>query len=417
MGFGSLLRKARNIGPSVNLPGIGNISAADVLSGGMTKQADAALPHAQDMFRDTPVVGKALDADSSADIAAGQQQDALGKAQAYQERMYGEATGHLDPYYQMGQNAMLGTMGEDGTRTGGLVSDINSGKYLQDEFSYGGQQPDEFNYRGQQPEAFNYGGTGQQGQLNYRDQQKGQLDYSGGPVDRSIESYMKDDPSLAWQQEQMEKMRNRQGAAKGRWGGGATFREMNRDTAGLLSQDYANRFERGRLERQADVDTETAGYDRSKYGTELYNLAEQSNFDRAGSSLDRRNLAEQEGYNRYSDAQDYAIDRDQTGYDRASDMYDYNTAREQNAYNRTAGEYGLRNERLQNALNQKTALARFGPEMATAMSNAALGQGSTMADFAIQQGNVGASATMAGGNQFGKLLDMAGGAAKLYGAT
>ena len=446
MGLSSLLRKARNIGPSIDNPFSGDkISPIDLITMGATKGARDVTPQAQDVFRDTPIVGNLIDAESSADIAAGQQSNALNQAQEYQERMFKQAQGMLSPYADVGQNAMLGTMGEDGVRSGGLVNDINSGKYLQDDFSYGGTQP-EFSYGGKQVGAFDYKGPQMSSSVGYGGQQpdafnyqgagqQGQLDYSGAPVDRSIESYMKNDPSMAWQQEQMEKMINRQGAAKGRWGGGGTFREMNRETARLLSQDYANRFNRASMERGADVGAERDKYGRALTGLYLQNQAEQSGYNRStgeygmnvareqdayGRALTDTNLGNQSAQNLYDQAQygyQTGVDRERDAYGRTVDQYGMNRDREQNMYNRATSEYGMKNERLQNALAQQTAIANLGPQMAQSMANAALGQGSNLSNLAIQGGNANAAATMAQGNQFGKLLEMAGGAAKLYGAT
>jgi len=352
----------------------------------------------RDVVRDVPVLGDLLGQESSAEIAAGEQTSALNDARAYQERMYGEAKGHLDPYSDIGRSYM------DKLNTG-----IAEGQFLQDDFSYGGSQPtfnysgtqpDAFNYSGpsmlskvaydgSQPDAFNYQGAGQSGSLdytgqqgfdtgytgqqaagmNYTGQQGFDTGYTGGPNQRSIESYMQDDPSLAWQQEQMEKAINRQGAAKGRWGGGATAREMMRETSGLLSQDYANRFNRASMERAADVGSEQEMYGRSLTGLDLRNLAEKSSYDRsstaferanlaeesmynrAGESLDRRNLAEQNAYDRAGSAFERANLAEQSQYNRASDQYKYDTDRENQAYRRAFDNTTMGNLASEQAFN------------------------------------------------------------------
>jgi hypothetical protein len=243
---------------------------------------------------------------------------------------------------------------------------------------------------------------------------------------------MQDDPSLDWQQEQMEKMINRQGAAKGRWGGGATAREMNRETAGLLSQDYANRFSRGRQERDAAVGAERDRYGRSLTGLDIANRAEASDYDRAtsqygmdvareqdayGRSLTDTNLANQAARDMYDQAQygyQTGVDREADAYGRATDMYDRESAREQGLYGRALKDYEIRGENIQNELNQKTAMANYGPRFATAMSNAALGQGTALSDLSIQQGNVAAASTMAQGTPWGNAFNLGKEGLKMY---
>ena len=420
----------------------------------------SALDAGRDLVRDVPVLGNLFGQESSAERAAAQQQEALGQAQQYQEKMYQEAKGMLSPYQKMGQDILLGTpetqyttiktpFGEQKiptgvTRSGGLVDRITGGEFVQDDFSYSGQKPS-FDYQGKPMGAFDYQGKGQQGSVGYQGQQpkfdyqgagqKGTIDYSGGPVDRSIESYMKDDPSLAWQQEQMEKMLNRQAAAGGRWGGGGTAREMMRETSGLLSQDYANRFNRAAQERQAAVGAERDKYGRAVDATTLANLAEQSAYGRASDQYNRDVLADQTAYNRAltdvnlaNQAEQAQYGRDQyayqTGVDREADMYGRavdqygrDVSAEQTDYNRAVQQYGIQGQNLQNQLNQLTALANYGPATAQAMANAAIGQGSSLSDLAIQQGNVAANATMAGGNQLAKILEMGGDIAKIAGAA
>jgi hypothetical protein len=495
MGLGSLLRKARNVGPSVTLPGIGKVAIADVMTGGMTKQASVAQPYVEDLVRDVPVAGDIVGVDSSAEIAQQQQQEALGQAQAQREKSFDEAQKYLSPYRTMGESVLFGADG-----SGGMLDRVKGGDFVQGDFSYtgsqpkfsyGGTRPSEFSYGGQglaskvgyggqQPDQFSYGGQGQQGQLNYTGQQGSDTGYTGsqsydtgytgGPVDRSIESYMKDDPSLAWQQEQMEKMLERRAAAKGGFGGGAIEREMLRETAGLLSQDYGNRFNRAQQERMADVSGERDQYGRSLTDLNLRNIAERSDYDRAGTALDRANLAEQSQYGRASTAFDRAnlaeqsqydraanqygmdvsreqdaygraltdtnmgnlasqdaynraqygyqtgVDREQDAYNRATQQHGFNVTQEQQDYNRALSQYGIEGQNLANEYGQLSKLASFGPQMAQAMANAQLGHGSSLSDLAIQGGNVNASATMANANQLGKLMELGGSAAQLYAA-
>ena len=402
---------------------------------------DTILDVGRDVVRDVPVVGGLLGQESSATQAANQQTESLNDARAYQEKMYGETQKYLDPYLQMGQNAMLGTLNEDGMRSGGLYNDINAGKYQQDDFNYSGNKP-EFSHDGQTMGAFNYGGPQMSSNVDYSGSQPDQFSYSGagqqgnlgytvGPVDRSIESYMKDDPSLAYQQEMMEKAINRQGAAKGRWGGGATGREMMRETAGLLSQDYSNRFNRASQERMADVGTEQNRYSRSLTNLGLQNQAEQSQYNRAtgqygmdvarerdayGRALTDTNMGNASAQNMYDQAQygyQTGVNDEQNIYNRAVQQYGMQSDRESDLYNRAVQQYGMQGQNLQNALNQQTSMANYGPQMATTLSNAALGQGSALSDLAIQQGNINANATLANGNQTAKLLEMSGSIAKL----
>jgi hypothetical protein len=429
----------------------------DTVTGGNV--GDKVKDVGRDTVRDVPVLGKVFGQESSEEIAARKQTEAIDDARGYQERMYGEAKGYLDPYRSMGDEVLFGkqqyrtqkvpsgfnpftkevTYKEIQVpigRSGGLQDRILGGDFVQDDFSYSGTQP-QFSYSGQQPEAFKYGGPSMMSKVAYEGQQvdpfsysgqgqQGQLDYTGKPIDRSIESYMQDDPSLAWQQEQMEKAINRQGAAKGRWGGGATAREMMRETSGLLSQDYGNRFQRAAQERGAAVGAERDTYGRSLTALDLMNQAEQSQYgrtmDKYGLDVDRErdaygrsltdtqmgNLAAQDAYNRAQYGYQTGVDRERDAYGRSTQQYGFDRDREQQQYGRVRDEYEL---------NQLTELAKYGPQMSQAMANAALGQGTSLSDLAIQQGNVNAASTMAQGNQFGKLLDMLGKGAEVYGAS
>lgn len=445
------------------------------VGGGLSDAGGALLSGGRDLVRDVPLVGGLLGQESTEEQAIRSQKDASNAAIAAQQEAFNKAQSYLDPYRQMGENVFLGkeqfdSEGKSLGRSGGLSDRIQGGEFLQDKFSYGGeqpnfsysgQQPDAFkyggptmassvNYSGQQPDAFNYGGAGQQGKLDYQGQQQGQLDYQGGPIDRSIESYMKDDPSLAWQQEQMEKAINRQGAAKGRWGGGATGREMMRETAGLLSQDYGNRFNRASQERLADVGTEIDQYGRSLTGLGLQNQAEQSNYNRAGMALDRSNMAEQSDYLRSTGEYGMGVDREQRGYDRAytdtnlanqaaqdaynrqqygyesgvdrerdaygraTQQYGFDVNREQNQYGRATDDYARTGANMQNKLNQLTGLANYGPQMSQSMSNAMLGHATNINDMSMNQANAEAAARLSGGNTLTNLLNLGKGGMDIY---
>ena len=367
------------------------------------------------------------------------QTQALNQARDYQREMYNESKGYLSPYKTAGDNVMFGEeqFDQEGNltgRSGGLMGRVQGGDFLQDDFNYSGG-PSDFNYQGTTPNAFKNTGNELQSSVNYQGQQpsefnyqgagqQGQMGYTGGPVDRSIESYMQNDPSLAWQQEQMEKAINRQGAAKGRWGGGATGREMMRETAGLLSQDYANRFERGRQERQGAVDAETARYDRSSTAFDRLNQAEQSQYDRMSNAYDYgveredeaykraftntglANVAAQEGYDRDEYSYQTKVDREQQDYDRARTGHDYRRDVEQEKYNRAGDQYDREGNRLTNEYNQLGSLANMGVNASTAMSNAAIGQGSAMSDLAIQQGNVNAAGAASRGTPWSNALGL-----------
>jgi len=322
------------------------IRGAKDLGRGAKNLGGDALDVGRDAVRDVPVLGPALGQESSAQQAANEQTEALKSAQAFQEKMYGEAKGNLMPYSDLG-----------GMWMNQLSEGIQSGQFLPEEFSYQSQQP-QFDYSGQIQD----------------------FSYNGQPVDRSISSYMEEDPSLAWQQEQMERAIDRQGAAQGRWGGGATAREMMRETSGLLSQDYANRFARAQAERGAAVGAEQERYGR---GLTSYGLGRQAEQDR---------------------------------YGRSESAYNRQLAQDQTAYNRYADQYSQNQQRLQNQLAQYQGLANLGPQMATVLANAAMGQGSALSDLAIQQGIVQSAAKMADSNQLGRLLELASQGASLYGA-
>jgi hypothetical protein len=391
------------------------------------------------------------------------QREALGEAQQFQQQQFEQAQGYLNPYYEAGQsdyNTLRGNILSgaytpeqfDAGRTG--LRSFNYGKQQGERppalMDYSGAPVSEIGYAGQQPDAFIYGGQGQSGTLDYSGTPASQLNYAGGPVDKSIESYMKDDPSLAWQQEQMEKMIDRKAASQGRWGGGGTAREMLRETAGLLSQDYGNRFNRAQAERAADVGTERdaygrsltqfdigrqaeqEGYGRALTGLGLKNLAEQSGYDRtvgkygmdvareqdaygrAVTGADFRRAGEQEMYDRGRTGYQDAVSREQSLYDRALMSNQLGNAMQADRYNRNLTAYGLENERMQNQLSQMQGLGNLGPQMATALGNMAIGQGASMADLAIQQGNAAAASRMAQGSPLSNLLNLAGQGMDIY---
>jgi hypothetical protein len=404
MGLGSLLRKARNIGPSVTLPGVGSISLADIASGGMTKQAstanrlvdeaisraDASRPTAEMVIRNPEKLNAVIDSTprvadriklptgtpptnpqglgsgtisqgatgdlsllndgqqfSEPDYSVGsmgssgnpqmsnsafimdylqkqlemeQGQNGQGPTNQFDQQymdLIDKGAGYLDPYRKAGEYGLAG-----------VRSGLESGEFDVGQFQYSGQQPQGFQYSGQQPDRF---------------------DYSGSPVDRSIESYMKDDPSLAWQQEQMEKMLERRAAAKGGFGGGAIEREMLRETAGLLSQDYGNRFNRAQQERMADV-----GAEKDRYGRDL-----------TGYGLD--------------------VQRDQQGYGRDLTGYGLDVAREQQGYGRQAGEYANEAQRLGTNFNRLSGLAGSGQQASTATGGMYSGLGSQLMGQQFQQ--------------------------------
>jgi hypothetical protein len=183
-----------------------------------------------------------------------QQGDQTDYASLYKQ-MIDQGAGYLEPYREAGGSALAQ-----------LMQKQNAGGFDPGSFNYGGQQPNQFNYSGQ-------------------------------PVDRSIASYMQDDPSLAWQQEQLQRQIDRSGAQQGRWGGGATMRESMREQQGLLSQDYANRFNRAAMERGADVGAETDRYGRAinQYG--LDTQREQQNYQRGltGYGLNANRLSQDFG--------------------------------------------------------------------------------------------------------------------------
>lgn len=358
------------------------------------------------LTKDTPV-GGLMGQESSAEEAGNIQRGALSDAQQFQEAMYQEAKDQLSPYAEMGSTWM-----------GNLERGIQEGQFIPEEFSYKGAPTTTpslshydpvsgVDYQGQQVDPFSYVGTGQQGAL----------DYQGRPVDRSIASYMQSDPSLAWQQEQMEKAINRQGAARGRWGGGATAREMMRETSGLLSQDYANRFARAQAERGAQVGAEQDRYGRSLTDLALQNQAEQAMYGRARDEYGLDTAREQEAYQRALTGSEWERQAEQERHGRRIQDFQIKKAAEQERYDRAFRGYGMEQERLQNQLAQYQGLANLGPQMAQSMANAALGQGSALSNLAIQQGNVAAAAKMADSNQLGRLLELGGQAAQLYGAA
>jgi hypothetical protein len=340
----------------------------------------------RDIARDVPIVNDALELDSSADIAAAQQEEALGQAQQHERAMFEKAQGYLDPYAQAGGQGFQN-----------LQQGIQSGRYSQDPFSYGQQQPTmseqdrlvnsipahlRQKYAGnvqrtsqEQERLVNsipahlrqkYAGNvqtaptqpatqGMQGmqtpQFNYQGQEVGSIsDYMGS---------MEENPAYQYQMEQMQKGIDRAGAAGGRWGGGQTAKEMMRGMGGIASQSYGDMWNRATQEQQ---------------------------------------LAQGQEGQRYS---------------RAVDDYTRGLGAEALDYGRARQEYGMENERLQNLLAQDQGLANVGLGTAGQLANLASGQGSTLANLAIQQGNAQSAATMANSNQLAQILSLAGQAAPI----
>ena len=453
------LKKARSVVRAVDdatpIPGLGTALLGPIVGG--TIQASG-TQEGEDFLRDVPLIGKSLGLDSSADLSAQGQTQALEEAKQQQIQGYGTAQGLLSPYEQIGSSAM-----------NTLVGRMSEGHYDPGQFSYSGQRPGAFNYQGTGQMgasgyaggpvgAMNYAG-GPVGAMNYQDgpvdamNYQGSpvdaMNYQGGPVDRSISSYMEDDPGLAWQQEQLQKQIDRAGAAQGRWGGGATMRESMREQQGLLSQDYGNRFNRAAMERGADVGAEQQQYGRAltaneqarmqeqqQYGRSLTDfgiareaeqdaygraltaneqarMQEQQQYGRSLTSNEFSRLAEQDAYGRAQTQLDRSNLAEQSAYDRQRSLYDQSLSSEQDQYQRALGAYGMEDQRLQNQLAQQAAIANLGPQMSQAMANAAIGQGSALSNLSIQQGNVNAAATMANANQLGQLLQLAGQVAPL----
>jgi hypothetical protein len=262
----------------------------------------------------------------------------------------------------------------------GLQQGIESGQFLPGEFSYQGQQPG-FGYEGQQLSNLGYGGQA------LRD-----LNYQGQPINRSIESYMQEDPGLGWQQEQLQKAIDRAGAAKGRWGGGATAREMQREQAGLLSQDYANRFARAQAERSADVGSEQEMYGRALTGFDIARGAEQSDYQRAIEAANMANLAEQSAYNR------------------ALQGYDIDRAIEQESYGRALTGYGLDANRAQQEYQMLSNLAGMGQGAATSLGGMYSGLGGQLLGQQFQQNMAGQQQATADDAAFWGGLGTIGGA-------
>jgi hypothetical protein len=314
-----------------------------------------------------------------------------------------KGAGYLDPYTQAGTQGLSS-----------LTQGLNDGSFSQGQFQYGGTGPvGQVNYQGQQPGQFNYGGTGPVGQVDYKGQQidpfdyqgeqTGKFNYQGGPVDRSISSYTENDPGLAWQQEQLQKQIDRAGAAQGRWGGGATMRESMREQQGLLSQDYANRFNRAAMERGADVGAETDRYGRSvnQYGMDtqreqqgyqrqltgygLDNQREQEARRRGEYGTELARVAEQEGYGRDLTGYNQSITAEQEARRRGEYDTELSRMAEQQGYQRDIGQYGVEQQRLADQYNRTAGLAQMGQQAATAQGGMYSGLGSQLLGQQFQQ--------------------------------
>lgn len=383
--------------------------------------------------------------------AGAAQQAALGQAREATEQGYGRAQEALDPYAQAGRgglDALSTGIQQDQFRPDAFRSPNTITQFRDfgqtvgaDQFDYQGQPMAGQNYQGQPVSQMDYQGQ-PVSQMDYQGQARRDIGYEGQPVDRSIESYMQDDPGLAWQQEQLQKQIDRAGAAQGRWGGGATARETMREQAGLLAQDYGNRFARAGQERMADVgaeqqrygraltgfdvgrQAEQEDYGRAQYGTELERMGEQERFGRAQYGTELGRMAEQERFGRdrmaFEDqrgAEQEDFRRAGLGFDRlrqAEDdrrqryVQDYGMLRagEDAKYGRALGEYGMEQERGINRMNQLMGLTNIGQQAAGGLASAAVGQGTSMADLQIQQGNVAAAQRMAEGSPWSNALDL-----------
>ncbi|MDX1365704.1 MAG: hypothetical protein R3243_15970, partial [Arenibacter latericius] len=113
-------RKAKNIATNPLTyagPAGWMAQAVDSATGG--KVTDAG----RDLVRDVPLLGSALNQESTAERIAREQSQAVSEAQQFQEQQYQQARGFLKPYYQMGSAAYRD-----------MASGIRSGKYVQDPF-------------------------------------------------------------------------------------------------------------------------------------------------------------------------------------------------------------------------------------------------------------------------------------------
>ena len=381
----------------------------------------------QDLARDVPIVGSATGLESSADIAANEQQVALGQALAHQEKMYGVAQGHLDPYAETG-----------GKYLASLSSGIRSGAFSPDEMEYSGATPD-FNYSGG-PQGFEYNAQGPEFVYN---KQQPQFNYDRGPLagyksdvgTGSIQSYMGDiakDPGYQFQLQQGQQAIDRASAASGRFGGGRAAQELLRQGQGLAATAYGDAFNRAAAEQGV-----ASGINREQYGRDVnfqdrLRQQEQEQYGRGRAGFDIARQQEQEQYGRNVSDFDRATRGEETRYNRSLGQYGLQSGLEQEQYNRRLGEYGfdvgkeqemygraradysMDAERRQNRLNQYMGMAGMGQQASQALANAATGHGSNLADISIQQGNTAAAATMANSNQLAKLMQMGGAGASMY---
>jgi hypothetical protein len=359
-----------------------------------------------DLTRDSPI-GEAFGVKSSADIAAGEQSAALDEAAKLQEQGYQRSMAALEPY-----------MASGGRHLDTLSAGVASGRFTPEGFSYSGQAPTELDYAGQPGSDLGFGS--ELSQLNYSGQVPSEIDYQGSPDVGSIQSFMGDftqTPGYQSQLQEGQKAIDRAAAAGGRFGGGQTAKDLMRFSQGLAGQGYGAEYNRAAGERQAAMGAEQEAYGRGLTDFDVGRRAEQEQYGRAVSGLGFDRSGELEMRRREEDLATRGAGFEQDAYSRAMARLRGEQAGEATQYGRAVGEYGMRSERLANELAQFTGMAGMGQQAAGALSNAAIGQGSNLANLAIQQGNAQSAATMANSNQLGNLLDMAGQGAKLYGAT
>lgn len=339
---------------------------------------------------------------------------------------------------------------------------------------YIGQQQGFTGYSGQQQGKMNYGGTGQQGSTGYSGTPLSDLNYGGQQVSGTIQDYMGDiesNPAYKFRMDQGLKALDRQASAGGRWGGGQTAQGIMDYSQGLASQEYEKAFNRANLQRQSDIaqekdlygrnltefgigrDAEQETRTRAMQDLALRNQAEQSQYNRESTAFDRVNQAEMEGrrrsledlaltnqaeQSRYDRTQDYTQqlrDAEQEAYQRADSEYGRQTARdlenyrrdqlygqqqretEQELYKRALNQYELDQGVKEGELANLMTLLNSGRSASGALANNAIGQGSSLADLAIQRGNATAASKMAEGQSLQNLLDLGKSGVELYNAV
>lgn len=322
------------------------------------------------------------------------QLDAADKAQAYQERQYGEAKGYMSPFANI-----LGT-GDDSILNQ-YKRDVMSSKYDPSSFEYGGQAPT-YDYSGNVVKMGPYSGLqrsnighsgSQQFDTGYTGSQSANTGYSGmqasgvnyngdmpqygynsniadmnytgnqnvGTISDFM-SKMQEDPSYKFRMDQGLKAIDRAAAAGGRFGGGNTAREIIDYSQGLASQEYGNMWDRARQEQGISQAQEGTGYDRSLTGLGLdrskeqtlrdrsiqdYNIGrdvEQTGYDRALTDTDMMNRAEQSQYDRAQTGLDRANMVEQSNRDRAMQDLNLKNLAEQSQYDRSLTQLDLRNQ-------------------------------------------------------------------------